>query len=151
MNSPLKIDLEPDKNKAQHKSAQDTSVPKDRVEKLITAQAQSNKITQNDENKDMSSLKTLTNIEEIRDFMDYTENCLKMILSLKKPKEAEIEKMKLDLPDYMTVKKKLAIFDLDETLVHCELKNPKVADKIISIKLPNGSKAKVRSIFKNLI
>lgn len=92
----------------------------------------------------MSSLKTLTNIEEIRDFMDYTENCLKMILSLKKPKEFEIDKMKLDLPEYMTVKKKLAIFDLDETLVHCELKNPKAADKIISIKLPNGSKAKVR-------
>ncbi len=97
----------------------------------------------------MSSLKTLTNIEEIRDFMDYTENCLKMILSLKKPKESEIDKMKLDLPEYMTVKKKLAIFDLDETLVHCELKNPKVADKIISIKLPNGSKAKVRLINNN--
>ena len=54
----------------------------------------------------------------------------------------DIEHLLLDLPDKFLAKK-LAIFDLDETLVHCELKNPQKADKIITIKLTNGQKARV--------
>ena len=114
------------------KSNQDKAI---NIEKLITA-------VSNTQNND-SSLKSLTNIEEIRDFMEYTENCLKLISTLEKPSEFDIEDLKLELPEYMTTKKKLAIFDLDETLVHCELKNIKEAEKIISIKLPNGGKEKV--------
>jgi len=125
-----KIEVNTEKEKISHKSAQETSIPKDKVEKLISQ-------TQSDE------LKTLTNIEEIIDFMDYTENCLKLICSLKKPVEEEIKHLFMDLPEYMTKKKKLAIFDLDETLIHCELKNPKDAQKRIKIKLPNGGTAKI--------
>ena len=33
--------------------------------------------------------------------------------------------------------KKLAVFDLDETLVHCEVKDYTNCDKIIEVKLPN--------------
>jgi len=105
------------------------------VEKLITT------VTSNYNNE--NNLKSLTNIEEIKDFMDYTENCLKLISTLVMPSELEIDDLKLNLPEYMTMKKKLAIFDLDETLVHCELENIKSAEKIINIKLPNGGKAKV--------
>lgn len=92
-------------------------------------------------------IQNLTNIEEIKDFYDYTENCLHLISKMVIPPLSEIESMLLDLPDKL-LKKKLAIFDLDETLVHCELKNPQKADKIITIKLTNGQKARVR-IFLN--
>lgn len=60
------------------------------------------------------------------------------------PSLEEIEHLRLDLPEKL-LKKKLAIFDLDETLIHCELKNPQKAEKLITIKLPNGTKARVSS------
>lgn len=42
------------------------------------------------------------------------------------------------------------IFDLDETLVHCEHNQMGAYDKIVSINAPNGDKVKVRnkSIFE---
>lgn len=87
-------------------------------------------------------IQNLTNIEEIKDFYDYTENCLLLISKLSVPDPKEIESLKIDLPEPLT-KKRLAIFDLDETLIHCELKNISKAEKIITIKLPNGNKARV--------
>lgn len=98
-------------------------------------------VTQVPQNDPMD-IKNLTNIEEIHDFYDYTENCLIMVSKMKMPSEQEIEHLKLDLPESLT-KKKLAIFDLDETLVHCELKNPQNAQQAITIKLPNGKNARV--------
>ncbi len=89
-------------------------------------------------------LKSLTNIEEIRDFYDYTENCLKLITTIIKPKLNEIEHMLIELPEKLTIKKKLAVFDLDETLIHCELKKIETADKIIQVKMPSGKEVKVR-------
>ena len=88
-------------------------------------------------------VKSLTNIEEIRDFYDYTENCLKLISTLKRPNSSEIEGMKINLPEELTITKKLVIFDLDETLIHCELKNLSAADKIIDVKMPSGKEVKV--------
>jgi len=101
-------------------------------------------ITQVDKKEDYE-IKTLTNIEEIKDFYEYTENCLKLISTLKVPPMEEIEHLRIDLPD-KAIKKKLAIFDLDETLIHCELKEPAKAEKLINIKLPNGNKARVSKI-----
>lgn len=88
-------------------------------------------------------IKQLTSIEEIKDYYEYTENCLKMISKLEIPDEKDIEHLKLELPDKLT-KKKLAVFDLDETLIHCELKEPQKAEKLITITLPNMKKARVR-------
>jgi hypothetical protein len=102
-----------------------------------------NIVTQVDEKMD---IKNLTNIEEIKDYYEYTENCLQLISKLKMPSIEEIEHLRLDLPDKL-LKKKLAIFDLDETLIHCELKNPQKAEKLITIKLPNGTKARVSVLF----
>lgn len=99
-------------------------------------------ITQVDKKEDRIELQNLTNIEEIKDFYDYTENCLVMISKMKIPSIKDIDHLRLELPSKL-LDKKLAIFDLDETLIHCELKNIEKADKIISIKLKNGNKTKV--------
>lgn len=99
-------------------------------------------IPNSSENAEKIDIQNLTNIEEIKDFYDYTENCLLLISKLSVPDPKEIEPLKIDLPENLT-KKRLAIFDLDETLIHCELKNISKAEKIITIKLPNGNKARV--------
>jgi hypothetical protein len=87
-------------------------------------------------------VQNLTNTEEIKDFYEYTEDCLKRIAMMKIPIDQEIEHLKLTLPIDLGGKK-LAIFDLDETLVHCEIKNPKNGDVLIEVKLPSGEKAQV--------
>lgn len=87
-------------------------------------------------------IKQLTSIEEIKDYYEYTENCLRVIAKLEIPEEKEIEHLKFELPEKLT-KKKLAVFDLDETLIHCELKEPQKAEKLITITLPNMKKARV--------
>jgi hypothetical protein len=99
-------------------------------------------ITQVSKKEEKIDIQTLTNTEEIEDFYDYTENCLHTIGKMKIPEVKEIEHLQIELPARL-LNKKLAVFDLDETLVHCELKNIEKADKIITIKLKNGSKARV--------
>ena len=95
--------------------------------------------------KDLSNqLKNLTNTEEIKDFYEYTEICIKKLNLIKKPTEKEIE----DLQKTIKFKddifhRKLAVFDLDETLVHSETKNQWKCDTIIEVNFPQGGKAKV--------
>jgi hypothetical protein len=91
----------------------------------------------------------LTNTEEIIDFYEYTEECMKRIAMMKVPSDKEIEHLKLNLPIELGGKK-LAIFDLDETLVHCEIKNPKKGQVLIDVKLPSGEKAHV-SFYYNIL
>jgi hypothetical protein len=102
-------------------------------------------VQQNPQVEEKIDIQKLTNIEEIKDYFEYTENCLQLISKLTMPPMEEIESLRIDLPEKL-LKKKLAIFDLDETLIHCELKNPQKAEKLITIKLPNGNKARVRNI-----
>jgi hypothetical protein len=59
------------------------------------------------------------------------------------PARTTIEHLILDLPISDLKTKKLAIFDLDETLVHCEIKKPHKAKVQIHVKLPNGEIANV--------
>lgn len=87
-------------------------------------------------------IQNLTNIEEIKDFYDYTENCLHLISKMVMPKLEEIENIRIDLP-LKLLKKKIAIFDLDETLIHCELKNGQKGKEFVNIKLANGQKVRV--------
>jgi hypothetical protein len=89
-------------------------------------------------------VQNLTNSEDIKDFYASTEECLKRIAALKIPDIATIEHLRFDLPFEEELKiKKLAIFDLDETLVRCEAKKPKKGKVQINIKLPNGEYAMV--------
>lgn len=95
--------------------------------------------------EEKDDIKNLTSIEEIKDYYEYTENCLKMVSTMEIPDEKEIEHLKIDLPPKLT-KKKLAVFDLDETLIHCELKQPKNSEMIINISLPSKKIARVSRI-----
>jgi len=100
--------------------------------------------------EEKDEIKNLTSIEEIKDYYEYTENCLKMINTIKPPPESEIEELMIELPDKYN-KKKLAIFDLDETLIHCVLKQPQNSDKLITITLPNKKKARVSKYFYHIL
>lgn len=91
-------------------------------------------------------MKKLTNIEEVKDFYEYTEECMKRIVKLKIPSMEEIEHLRLNLPEHIEQQlktKKLAIFDLDETLIHCEIKEPNLGQVRIKVNLPSGQRAKV--------
>jgi hypothetical protein len=90
-------------------------------------------------------VQNLTNSEEIKDFYEYTEECLKRIALMKVPEIETIEHLRMFLPFEEELKnKQLAIFDLDETLVHCEIKKPQKGQVQINVKLPNGELAKVK-------
>lgn len=96
-------------------------------------------VTQVDEKVDIQKY---TSIEEIKDYYEYTENCLKVIKDLEPSTPEEINNIKVSLPDNL-LKKRLIVFDLDETLIHCDLKNPNQAEKQITITLPNNKKVRV--------
>ena len=86
----------------------------------------------------------MTNTVEIANFYEYTRNCMKIIidvidqkLTVKRP-----NKVKILNPDK---RKKLAVFDLDETLIHgvVNIKQFTNKDNIISITLPSKKIAKI--------
>jgi hypothetical protein len=85
-------------------------------------------------------IKSLTNTEDIKDFYIDTEECLKRISKIKVTGMNEIEHLKIDLHFEEEFKKgkKLAVFDLDETLVHCEIKKPNKGEYQIQVKIPSG-------------
>lgn len=136
-NSDPKIGKTVTEQKAQKSNYSEENLNK--KESMLDTHDASSLITQVPEKIDIQNL---TNIEEIKDFYDYTENCLHQISKMTIPKIEEIEKLQIDLPQKL-LKKRIAIFDLDETLIHCELKNPQKAEKIITIKLANGQKTRV--------
>ena len=95
--------------------------------------------------------KNFTNTEDISDFYEYTERCMEMILDLDKSQQIQIkEKINLNFPeDEINKKKKIVLFDLDETLAHCigEIKeNEKINKKykhIVEVTLPSRKEIKI--------
>ena len=93
-------------------------------------------------------VKNFTNTEDISDFYEYTERCMEMILDLDESKQYKInEKVNLHFPK--DEKKKIALFDLDETLAHCvgEIKENNIDIKpykhIVNVTLPSRKKTKI--------
>ena len=89
---------------------------------------------------DNSNVKEMTNIQEINNFHDYTRLCMEIIAKMEIPDESASTKQFVTLPfenliGFGNGKKRLAIFDLDETLIHCELKDIDSAQKKIKIKM----------------
>jgi hypothetical protein len=94
-----------------------------------------------------NEMKSLTNTEDIRDFYENTEECLKRIAKITPVPEKEIQHLLFELPFEEELKvKKLAVFDLDETLVHCEIKKPSKGEVQILVKIPSGVTTKVNII-----
>lgn len=120
------------------------------MEELVSAQERKKIIEEKRQSRlpitleEKEALTDLTSIEEINDFYEFTEECMKKIHKLKKPTQEEISEIAIEIPYEEELKtKKLAIFDLDETLLHCEIKKPQKGANQIMINLPNGEKAKV--------
>ena len=89
---------------------------------------------------DNSNVKEMTNIQEINNFHDYTRLCMEIIAKMEIPDESTSTKQFVTLPfenliGFGNEKKRLAIFDLDETLIHCVLKDIDSAQKKIKIKM----------------
>ncbi len=91
-------------------------------------------------------VKNLTNTETISDFYEYTEKCMSMILDLDPSKQNKIkDKVNFNFPPEES-NKKIALFDLDETLVHCtgEInKGNKKYQNIVEVTLPSKKTVKI--------
>ena len=96
-------------------------------------------------NLNQIEIKSLSNMEDISNFYSYTEKCFQLI--------PEIEKSNLinkcnpiNFPFENIVnegKKRIVIFDLDETLVHCQAKNIEECQFQISVNLPSKKKGNI--------
>ena len=89
--------------------------------------------------------KALTNIEEISNFYDYTNFCFEQIQKILKENDINTikrpNKVKIFNPGNH---KKLAVFDLDETLIHAVTDlNKNHQNNIITIRTPTGKMAKI--------
>ena len=63
---------------------------------------------------------SLTNREIINDFYDYTENCMLLITDMKPKNKIKNQITPKDFIFYKkTFRKRICVFDLDETIVHC--------------------------------
>ena len=91
-------------------------------------------------------IKNFTNTETISDFYEYTEKCMSMILDLDPSKQNKIkDKVNFNFPPEESYKK-IALFDLDETLVHCtgEInKGNKKYQNIVEVTLPSKKTVKI--------
>lgn len=76
----------------------------------------------------------LTNTELISDFYEYTNTCMGMILQIKTMKELGTA---VELGIDRSSKKRVAVFDLDETLVHCvDTSTEKKSQHRLTVNLP---------------
>ena len=84
---------------------------------------------------------SFTNSERISDFYEYTEECMKMIHEMKEKPNMKNKKVKIPKSN----NKKLALFDLDETLVHCtgNITNNQNYQHEVEVTLPLGKKVKI--------
>ena len=82
------------------------------------------------------------------DYLEYTLDCMELILKSNKDQKQQKNKVNFNFPKQKAnkIKKKIALFDLDETLVHCtgdiNLKNEPY-QHCIEIVLPGNKKSKV--------
>jgi Dullard-like phosphatase family protein len=94
-----------------------------------------------------AEMKKMTNIQGINDFYEYTEECLNLIdemssqniLNYDNIQVAKEQYIELPFADKIGMKpeqKRLAVFDLDETLIHCELNHNNPSQHKIEILLP---------------
>lgn len=93
-----------------------------------------------------------TNTEIASNFYEYTENCMRLIVKIKKRKQYISSKITLK---FNIKEKKLALFDLDETLIHCTNGKEKKGDHTLLVTLPGNKKVtigiNIRPYWKEMI
>ena len=83
------------------------------------------------------------------DYLKYTLNCMDLILDINKEKQIRLKNkvnFNFPTPKKNKIKKKIALFDLDETLVHCTGDINTTKEKyqnVVEIKLPGKQDIKV--------
>ena len=90
--------------------------------------------------KETETNNKFTNSDDIFDFYEYTEDCLRLLPSLP-PKNSSLPSVSFPLDE----NKKIAIFDIDETLVHCtgKLTDSGKSDNVIQVTLPSKKKVMI--------
>ena len=88
-------------------------------------------------------IKSLSNTEEINDFYEFNENCYQVIDDIIPINNIPLPKISFPFFKDVPSKKKIAIFDLDETLAHSEFKNIEKAQNIITVKPPSRKEVKI--------
>jgi CTD small phosphatase-like protein 2 len=94
-------------------------------------------------NENQLEIKYLSNTEEISDFNEYNQACISMLDNIIPVTQNKLPKIKFPFAHNIPKKKRLAIFDLDETLAHSEYKNIKNSQHILTIKLPSEKSVKI--------
>lgn len=106
----------------------------------LSSEEEEEKLNQKEE------MKKMTNIQEISDFYEYTKNCMELIDEMNSHGVLDLDKYPITkereiifpfVDNIGKGKKRLAIFDLDETLIHCELNPENSAQIKIEVVLPN--------------
>ncbi len=96
-------------------------------------------------NFNQEEVESLSNMEDITNFYTYTEMCFQLMIEIEKSKIIN-KCTPLDFPFDNIINsgnKKLVIFDLDETLVHCQAKNIEECQFQICVNLPSNKKGKI--------
>ena len=90
-----------------------------------------------------------TNQQMIKDEKEYMIQCLKVLAKLEKEKMPRCkQKVNFNFPAEEK-QKKIALFDLDETLVHCNNNKPGMNGDEVSVKLPTNKIVKVGLNIRN--
>ena len=90
-----------------------------------------------------------TNQQMIKDEKEYMIQCLKVLAKLEKEKMPRCkQKVNFNFPQEEK-QKKIALFDLDETLVHCNNNKPGMNGDEVSVKLPTNKIVKVGLNIRN--
>ncbi len=87
------------------------------------------------------------NTNDKKDFFEYTEECFNLSSKVVIPTKEEIKDYLIELPflnEMRKQKKKLAVWDLDETLIHCNQDEPDKADIQLIVKFSEKSSKRVR-------
>ena len=93
--------------------------------------------------KNKEEIEKLANTEEISNFDEYNETCISLLDELVHLNSNIPPKIKFPFAKDIPEKKRLAIFDLDETLAHSEFKNIDKAQHKITVKLPSNIEVKI--------
>ena len=95
------------------------------------------------EDKNEDDITRFTSTEEIADFNEYNKECLELIKKIDKNSKEDVSQYEVDYKLDKDKYKKLIIFDLDETLIHCEYSDVFLAEHTLDVLIQSGKTTKV--------